>query len=200
MGWKTIKEHYDIKHIVQVDKDREYGEEPVIMIGSSFIHDIIVIRPSDGKILKRYTDRGVNKLLQALQPRLDEDEKSGKLKELIDAKDTFDKLLPVYSIGDHKRIRLMWCEHYGYPNVTTDGELMYENIFYSQLKAAKYHLMRNTKMDWRNWWRYNVRGRFKVIGEQFKLFFKYDLREIWECVYVRCWGVFFVKGGRNEKK
>lgn len=148
-------------------------------------------------LLKRYTDRGVSKLLQALQSRLDEDEKSGKLKELIDAKDTFGKLLPVYSIGDNKRIRLMWCEHYGYPNVTTGGELMYENIFYSQLKAAKYHLLRNTKMNWWRWWRYNVRGRFKVIGEQFKLFFKYDLREIWECVYVRCWGVFFVKGGED---
>ena len=58
----------------------------------------------------------------------------------------------------------------------------YENEFYSKLKAAKYHLLRNTKMNWGRWWRYNDKMR---------------LREIWECVYVRCWGVFFVKGGEK---
>lgn len=195
MGWKTVKDHYDIKHIVQVDTKKEYGDVPVIMIGSPYISDIIVIRISDGKILKRYKDNYINKRLNELQPRLDEDEKNGKLKELIDAKDNFGKLLPVYYIGDYKRIRLMWCEHYGYPNVTTEGTLMYENEFYSKLKAAKYHLLRNTKMNWGRWWRYNVKMRFDEICRQLKIFFKYDLREIWECVYVRCWSRFFVKKG-----
>lgn len=197
MGWKTVQEYYGIKHIVQVRESKEYGEEPMILIGSPYISDIIVIRPSDGKILKRYKDNQINKLLNELQPRLDEDEKNGKLKELIDTKDNFGKLLPVYYIGDHKRIRLMWCEHYGYPNVTTEGTLMYENEFYSKLKAAKYHLLRNTKMNWGRWWRCNVKMRFDEICRQLKIFFKYDLREIWECVYVRCWGVFFVKGGKK---
>lgn len=196
MGWKNVKEYYGIKHIVQVDTRNDYGRVPAILIGSPYISDIIVIRISDGKILKRF-DMRHNELLAALQPRLDEDEKNGKLKELIDTKDTFGKLLPVYFVGDHKRIRLMWCEHYGYPNVTTDGKLMYENEFYSKLKAAKYHLLRNTKMNWGWWWRYNVKMRFNEIGRQLKILFKYDLREILDCIYVRCWGVFFVKGGKK---
>lgn len=194
MGWKTVKDHYDIQHIVQVDTRKDYGSEPAILIGSPYISDIIVIRISDGKILKRFDGRH-NELLAALQPRLDEDEKNGKLKDLIDTKDNFGKLLPVYYIGDHKRIRLMWCEHYGYPNVTTEGTLMYENEFYSKLKAAKYYLLRNTKMDWRLWWSFKIKNRFNEINRQLKIFFKYDLRVIWECVYVRCWGRFFVKKG-----
>lgn len=72
MGWKTVKEYYGIKHIVQVRESKEYGEEPMILIGSPYISDIIVIRPSDGKILKRYKDNHINKLLNELQPRLDE--------------------------------------------------------------------------------------------------------------------------------
>ena len=42
MGWKTIKQHYGIKHIVQVSKRKEYSDEPVILIGSPYISDIIV--------------------------------------------------------------------------------------------------------------------------------------------------------------
>ena len=165
----------------------------MIMIGSPYISDIIVIRPSDGKILKRYTDRGVNELLQALQPKLDEDEKSGKLKKLIDTKDNFGKLLPVYYIGDKKHIRLMWSEHYDYPNVTTDGMLMYDNECYSKLKVAKYHLLHNTKIDWSIWWRYNVKSHLREIKTQIKLINKYALGWIWESIYVRCWGAHFVK-------
>jgi hypothetical protein len=45
MGWKSVKEHYQIKHIVQVtDKG--------ICVGSPYIHDVIIIG-LDGKVLKR---------------------------------------------------------------------------------------------------------------------------------------------------
>lgn len=195
MGWKTIKEHYDIKHIVCVQKGREYGEEPMIMIGSPYITDIIVIRPSDGKILKRYGDGRTNELLRNLQPKLDEDEKNGKLKELIDTPDKFGRLLPVYYYGDRKHIRLMYCEHYGYPNCTTEGMLMYENTCCSKRKAAQHYLVAGTRINWHHWWLYGVRERLHRIKKEFICIFKYDMRDIWECVYVRCWGRFFVKKG-----
>lgn len=198
MGWKNIKDHYDIKHIVCVQKMREYGEEPMIMIGSPYITNIIVIRPSDGKILKRYKDGHINEHLRNLQPRLDEDEKNGKLKELIDSPDKFDRLLPVYYYGGHKHIWLKYCEHYGYPNCTTDGMLMYKNTFCSKRRAAQHYLLNNSRINWRRWWRYGVRERFRRINEEIKMFFKYDVNEIWESVYVRCWGRFFVKKGGNN--
>lgn len=197
MGWKTIKDHYNIKHIVQFDKRREYGEEPVIMIGSPHISDLIVIRPSDGKILKKYKGGSVNKLLQALMPILDEDEKTGKLKDLIDAEDHFSRKLPVYYYGDGRHIRLTYCEHYGYPNCTIDGHIMYENHYCSKLKAAKYYLLYNSRMHWGRWWKYNVRVRFREINRQIKVLFRYDMKEVWDYIYVRCWGRFFVKGGKQ---
>ena len=46
MGWKRLKEHYRIEHMVQIT-------EAGICIGSPYIHDIIVVG-MDGKILKRH--------------------------------------------------------------------------------------------------------------------------------------------------
>lgn len=192
MGWKNVKEHYDIKHIVQVDVRREYGDEPCIMIGSPYISDIIVIRVSDGKLLKRYTDgKRINEKLAVLQPRLDEDEKNGVLKALIDAKDTFGKLLPVYCIDDGRNIVKMWCERYGYPNMTTEGKMMYDNMFYSQLRAAKYHLMVRSRIRWRDWWEC-VYNRLREAWDRIKCL-KWSFKDIADCIHVRLWGVFHVK-------
>ncbi len=197
MGWKKVKEHYEIKHIVQVDSRRDYGKVPCILIGSPYIGDIIVIRISDAKILKRYDgSRFTNELLFELQPKLDEDEKNGTLKRLIDENDTFDRLLPVYNI-QRRRIVKMYCESYGYPNVTTDGQLMYENTFASQLRAARYYLLHRSKMDWRVWW-WHVKERLERIVEEIR-HFHWEFGEIWDCIYVRCWGYFFVKENKIDK-
>lgn len=194
MGWKKVQEHYGIKHIVQVDSRRDFGKVPCILIGSSYIGDIIVIRISDAKILKRYNTKSCsNELLMELQPKLDEDEKNGTLKRLIDEQDTFERLLPVYNI-QRRHIVKMYCESYGWPNVTTEGQLMYENTFASQLRAARYYLLHRSKMDWKCWW-WHVRERFDRIKREIKAF-SWELGEIWDCIYVRCWGYFFVK----EKK
>lgn len=194
MGWKNVKEHYDIKHIVQVGVRREYGDGPCIMIGSPFISDIIVIRVSDGKILKPYNDRS-SLVLKTLQQRLDEDEKNGVLKALIDSEDTFGRLLPVYCIDDGRNIVKMWCERYGYPNVTTEGMLMYENTFYSQLRAARYHLMRRSRINWRLWWQY-VCDRLREAWDRI-MCLKWSFKDIADCIHVRIWGIFFIK---NDKK
>ena len=197
MGWKKVKEHYGIKHIVQVDSRSDYGKVPCILIGSPYISDIIVIRVSDAKILKRNTSkRYINELLYDLQQRLDEDEKNGTLKRLIDEQDTFERLLPVYNI-QRRRIVKMYCESYGYPNVTTDGQLMYENTFASQLRAARYYLLHRSKMNWRVWW-WHVKERLERIVEEIRRF-HWEIGEIWDCIYVRCWGYFFVKENKTDK-
>ena len=194
MGWKTIERHYGIKHIVQVGKRQSYGDEPVIMIGSPYISDIIVIRISDGKLLKRYNSGHTNDLLRELQPKLDEDERSGKLKELIDTPDTFGELLPVYYIGDNKHVRLEYCENFGYPNCTTAGKLMYENLYFETPEKAKEELLNRTKVHW-EYWRRDVKDRWIRIWEEICRF-KYNYRDLWESIYVRCWGRFFVKKGK----
>lgn len=192
MGWKKVKEHYGIVHIVQVDTRKEYGNAPCILIGSPYISDIIVIRMSDAALLKRFTGYSNDKLM-VLQPMLDEDAKNGILKRLIDEPDKFGKLLPVYCIEDHRHIVEMQCEAYGYPNVTTSGKLMYDNMFFSQRRAASHYLLHNSKIS-PFWWRH-VKDRFSEIWRVIKLL-RFEVGEIWTYIYVRCWGQFFV---RKEK-
>lgn len=194
MGWKTVKDHYDIQHIVQVDTRKDYGSEPAILIGSPYISDIIVIRISDGKILKRFDGRH-NELLAALQPKLDEDEKTGKLKELVSAPDTFHDVKPIYYIGDRKHVQQMFCEHYGWPNVTVNGMLMYENLFFSQRRAAVHYLVERSHIKWFSWWNCGVMQRLERIAKEIRSLFRYEIRDVWESVYVHCWGRFFVKKG-----
>lgn len=128
MGWKNVKEHYRIEHFVQVTPAG-------LCIGSSYIHDIIVIRLQDddeGMFLKRYQGMGGNKDLERYQAEMDADLVT--LRELIRTPDTFTASLPVYTWEDGKILE-KHCEEYGYPNVTHDGQMMYQNTF-----SPSYHV------------------------------------------------------------
>ncbi|MBQ9532417.1 MAG: hypothetical protein IJR71_00420 [Prevotella sp.] len=197
MSWKNVKEHYGIKHIVQIDTHEKYGNTPCILIGSPYISDIIVIRISDAKILKRYGDGHVNGLLNELQPRLDEDEKNGTLKRLIDEPDRFGQLYPAYCIEDYRHIVKMRCEEYGYPNVTTSGKLMYENTFAPDEETARKYLLHRSKVNWEIW-RWHVRDRFRYIWDEVKRL-RYELNEVYNYLYVRCWGRFFIIEEKENK-
>lgn len=117
MGWKNVKEHYRIEHIVQVT-------DQGICIGSGYIHDIIVIG-LDGALRKRYDERS-NDDLRRYQQEIDADPTT--LRRLIEAPDTFSSAVLVYNYdgGDILERR---CEALGWPNVTHDGELMFDNLF-----------------------------------------------------------------------
>jgi hypothetical protein len=126
MGWKKVKEHYNIKHIVCIaDKG--------LCIGSAYIHDLIVIR-LDGTFAKKYDIKShANDELRRYQIEMDADPE--KLKGLISEADTFEKSLPVYTY-DGADIIEKQCEEYEWPNVTHDGELMYDNTFFIERNAA----------------------------------------------------------------
>lgn len=119
MGWKAVKEHYRIKHSVCVTSEG-------MCIGSAYIHNIIVISP-EGKIVKRYKDGfSRNDDLHRYQTEMDAD--PGKLREFVAMADSFSKSLPVYTYEGDTIIEKR-CEEYGWPNVTHDGQMMYENTF-----------------------------------------------------------------------
>lgn len=119
MGWKTIKEHYQIKHHVQVTAEG-------ICIGSGYIHDLIVIGP-DGKVAKPYRERDNNDLARYQR---DFDADPAKLAELVGAPDTFAASITVYTYDSTTHeIAEKQCEVPGWPNVTHDGEMMFENTF-----------------------------------------------------------------------
>lgn len=117
MGWKTVKEHYQISHIVHVDDDS-------ICIRSNMQPALIVIG-ADGELKKRYTDSDSEELIR-IQDEMDAD--PAKLLELIQAEDQFDKSVPVYTF-DGCEILEKYCEFPGWPRVTHEGELMYPNLY-----------------------------------------------------------------------
>jgi len=126
MGWKKVKEYYNIKHSVCITNKG-------LCIGSAYIHDIIVIR-LDGTFVKKYDIKShANDELRRYQIEMDAD--TAKLKELIADADTFEKSLPVYTY-DGADIIEKQCEEYGWPNVTHDGELMYDNTFFIEKTEA----------------------------------------------------------------
>lgn len=117
MGWKNVKEHYRIVHHVQITPEG-------LCIGSSFIHNIIVVG-LDGKVLKRYDERA-NEELRRYQQEFDAD--PATLSRLIETPDTFTAGITVYTY-DGGDILERQCELPGWPNVTHDGEMMYDNRF-----------------------------------------------------------------------
>ncbi len=119
MGWKAVRDHYRIKHNVQVVEGKG------ICIGSPYVHDIIVISLDRGEITRVWNDDGRGELGRYVaEMRAD----PFKLAELVAAEDVFEKSIPVYTYegGDIIEKR---CEELGYPNVTHDGCMQYENTF-----------------------------------------------------------------------
>lgn len=117
MGWKNLKEHYRISHIVQVTKEG-------ICIGSLYIHNLMVIG-TNGEILKRNNENRSKELVR-YQAEMDAD--PSKLRELIEAPDSFTGSVVVYTYKNGDIIEKL-CEEPGWPNMTHDGDRMYANTY-----------------------------------------------------------------------
>lgn len=127
MGWKNIKEGFQIEHFVSVTSEG-------ICIGSPYIHNIIVIG-QDGTIKKRY-DGSDNDDLVRYQLEMDADPQ--KLRRLLWLPATFTNSIPVYTYEGGNIIE-KFCEELGWPSVTHDGDMMYENTFSSdRIKVVKW--------------------------------------------------------------
>jgi len=143
MGWKAVKEKYKIGHVVAVYQ----GEG--ICIGSSYVHNLITIN-FDGKITR------VSSLWSNSDPYITQlrvDEATGELKRLVQMPDEFGEVFPVYTYKNG-RIFKKWCETYGWPHVTTDGFVMYENTYFKNrdkaIKACKEDSKAGLKMYYRD--------------------------------------------------
>lgn len=181
MGFKAVKKYYDIEHIVAVYDKRDFGG-PCICIGSPYIHNIIVIRIADAKVVKGY-ERGNDDLVR-YYTAIKEDEKNGILRELIDTPDVFIRNLPVFTIKDWAVVADC-CEEYGWPNTTNSGYIMYENTFFKTREEAYAYLLKETAAGVRYCnFRYNFREGFDRIRRAFRLLF----RKCWFWVAARTVG------------
>lgn len=124
MGWKALKEHFGIKHIVHVTKEG-------VCIGSSYVNSLATIDVSTGVASDHETFPGFlvehYPALASASPR--------DVLALLEQVDNFERDLPVFEVCDTQIIE-HYCEQYGFPNVTHDGYLMYENQHYSTRQEA----------------------------------------------------------------
>lgn len=117
MGWKSLKEHFQIEHIVQMGKD-------CLFIGSGYCHNLVTIDLETGDL---HPNRTFPNFLKENYPNLLE-AKAAEIKDLINAQDHFDKSIIVYTY-DGGEIIEKYCENPVWPNITHDGMLIYENTF-----------------------------------------------------------------------
>jgi hypothetical protein len=194
MGYKNVQEHYDIKHIVEVCNKSEFGG-PCICIGSGYIHDIIVIRIKDAKVVKQYKNGkyndgwSTNEDLARYNEALKADEQNGVLAKLIETPDTFAENLPVFTIKKGFVIREV-CEKYGWPNATHSGNKMYENTYFKTRKEAYAYLLKDTSSGVRYCnFKSNVKEAFERIGRTSK----YSFMQLFYWVKARTVGRLYTK-------
>ena len=135
MSWKNVKQHYGIVHIVHVDG-------AVLKIGSPYINNIIEIDRA-GKVIKRYLNGG-NDDLSRYQKEIDAD--PGVFRALFEAPDVFARSIPVFAFVDGQ-VTEKECEEIGWPNVTHDGSLMYNNQFFLDKPSAIEYARRSLVSD-----------------------------------------------------
>lgn len=176
MGIKNIKERFNIEHQICLSK----GD---ICIGSPYISDIIRIS-ADGKFIKRYSESSSwtpNADLCRYESEIDAAIKSGEFLELLKTPDQFEKLFPVYTIDERKGVIKKYCEEFGYPNTTIDGEKMYENTFFKTKDEARKYLQSETRLA--------VKQSLRFWKERLKRFNEINLMlisDLWNYLKARC--------------
>lgn len=116
MGWKSIRDHYRIEHIVTVD-------DGVVSISSPLVTGIVTIS-HDGTIIKEY-DRPTGDFAR-YQREIENDPET--FARLLAQADSFSADIRVYTWHDAEIIETL-CERTGWPNVTHDGHLMHDNRY-----------------------------------------------------------------------
>lgn len=117
MGWKKLKDHFGINHTVQVVGDK-------VAIGSAYVHDLVTIDVATGTVR---ANEAFSNFLELAYPHL-LTAAPEEIAALIAEPDEFTAAIPVFTYRDADIIEKV-CETPGWPNVTHDGELMYENTF-----------------------------------------------------------------------
>lgn len=136
MGWKSVKEHYRIEHLVHVMNG-------AIMVGSHYMPAIIGIVSGSPKLVLNHLLRPfANEDLERIWQEMEADPET--LRKLVEQEDTFERSIPVYTFQRGEIIEKM-CEYPGWPNVTHDGQLMYENRFSTDRDEVVQWAVRNAE-------------------------------------------------------
>lgn len=118
MGWKAFKAHFNIDHHVVVKGSK-------LCIGSNYVHNLAEIDMSTGEILSK--QGAFSDFVQTKYPQLYAASPKDIL-ALFEQPDVFEASIPVFTY-DGAEILEKRCEALGWPNVTHDGLMQYQNTF-----------------------------------------------------------------------
>lgn len=135
MGWKSFKEHFGIEHFVQISRKG-------LCIGSPYVHDLAVVDLETGSVVP---NRTFADFVKKNYPKLDQASPEQVL-QLIRKPDVFEKSVTVYTYKGGDIIEKQ-CEEPGWPNVTHDGDMMYENLFSTDRNAVVVWAKRNADAE-----------------------------------------------------
>jgi len=142
MGIKALKQRFGIEHIVHKDGDE-------LCIGSGYCPKLIMINLKTMEVTSSsiVTDHSE---LAGLKIRLSEAQAEGSLRRTVESPDTYSTTYTVF-YESNGRILTTKCEKLGWPNITLDGELMYDNQHFKTRKEALVHARSgaNGLLKWR---------------------------------------------------
>lgn len=149
MGCKAVKEHFNIAHVVHMRNGN-------LCIGSSYISELIVLTP-DGRVLtgaeRALRDTGeLGRYVREIQADIP------KFCELLAQEDTISAPVPVYIAVDGKVV-CKYAEKVGWPYVTLDGELQYNNTHFATEEQAAERGKASAVAAIQNW----RRGRAELL-------------------------------------
>jgi hypothetical protein len=119
MGWKAVKDHYRIGHIVHMSGDD-------LLIGGAYVSEIIRVSP-EGVVEEKPTMRPLDGELARYVYEIRGD--ASRFRGLLASKDEFTASTPVYGWSGSTIVE-DFCEEYGWPNVTHSGALMWDGHFF----------------------------------------------------------------------
>lgn len=120
------------------------NNDDYIAVGSPLCHDLISVNKKTLKL--RYAldtwHEGRNSLrseeLLFIWDKLQELINNGEIKNIIEGQDEIENPLPVFTVRDGKVVK-SFTDQYGWPNITIDGDEMYDNTWFkTELEAIKY--------------------------------------------------------------
>ena len=117
MGWKAVRDHYRIGHIVRIEDGR-------LLIGSPYVRDLVAVE-ADGTVVPNRVFRDDGELGR-YRAEMEADRET--LLGLLASVDSFERSVPVWTWRGAEIVEDA-CEQPGWPNVTHSGALMYDNTF-----------------------------------------------------------------------
>ena len=187
MGWKLLKDVYDIKHIVQVVYDKQ-DKQNNIYIGLPYISDLIILS-EDGTIIKEYTGYNNGNFVRYMKEFKEDEE---KLRRVIQTPDVFDESLnkTAYIVDYDCNIKeCLYQGDIGYPNVTNEGELMYDNTAYDTYDKAYKSALYKSQFPYM--FLRDIKDRLKEEFKRINHTLKYFLSTI--CIWIKVRTILRIK-------